>query len=110
MANSRNGVAGVYAKYILSLNNPADEPSRGIYGPSSVLLPPVAIPSHFDGLLVDYNTPITPDEVHALPGGILCPSAAQRIECLKCEQEARDHNELLCVQHDELIHSALFDT
>ena len=109
MADSTNGVSRVYSKYILSLNNPTDDPSRGIYGPSSLLLPPIPIPSHFGGLMVDYDAPITPDEVRALSGGTLHPPATQRIERLQCEQEARECNELLCAQHDELIHSALFD-
>ena len=82
VADSANRVSRVYTKYIPSLNNPT-----------------VPIPSHFGGLVVDYDAPITPDEVHALSSGTLHPPAAQRIERLKRKQEARERNELLCKQH-----------
>jgi hypothetical protein len=32
-----------HARYVASASNPADEPSRGIYGPRSALLPPVEL-------------------------------------------------------------------
>jgi hypothetical protein len=54
----------VTARYVASAHNPADKPSRGIYGPSTAfpfsrLLAPPAPPAELDGLVADFNAPKT---------------------------------------------------
>jgi hypothetical protein len=34
-------------------------PSRGTYGPASLLLPPIAIPTELASFVVDYDAPIS---------------------------------------------------
>ena len=109
VANSNNQILGVHTKYVPSLNKPADKPSRGVYGHESLLLPPVPIPQHFQGILVDFTAPITPTEIRTLADHHLKPPAAKRIECLKLEQEARERDEHLRAEQDELICAVLFD-
>jgi hypothetical protein len=53
---SRHGI-NIYTRYVPSRHNPADDPSRGIYGKESLLLPPTDIPTHFRHLIVNYNAP-----------------------------------------------------
>ncbi|CAA7270451.1 unnamed protein product [Cyclocybe aegerita] len=51
-----------YTRYVASEYNPADGPSRGIYGPMSHLLPPVRIPCDLRNFVVDFDTPPTAEE------------------------------------------------
>ena len=54
--------ASVQARYVESARNPADAPSRGVYPPASLLLPPVQLPDAVRRYLVDWNSPIAPAE------------------------------------------------
>ena len=45
-----------YTRYVATKDNPADGPSRGIYGPKSLLLPPIHIPRELLSLVVDFDT------------------------------------------------------
>lgn len=50
-------VAGItfITRYVPSKSNPADEPSRGIFGHSSRLLPAIAIPTELQSFVTDYD-------------------------------------------------------
>lgn len=52
----------VHTRYVPSAQNPADDPSRGIYGPRHLLLPHIPIPDHLQQLLVDFDADLTPAE------------------------------------------------
>jgi hypothetical protein len=52
--NSKHGTT-FYTRYVASKHNPADQPSRGIYGPTSHLLPPICIPHELRRLVVDFD-------------------------------------------------------
>lgn len=52
----------VHAKYVASASNHADEPSRGVFPSLSLPLPPIAIPSALEGLIFDFDAPLSPDE------------------------------------------------
>lgn len=47
----------IHARYVRSEKNPADGPSRGIYPPKSLLLPPLDTPHELEHLLTDYDCP-----------------------------------------------------
>jgi hypothetical protein len=54
-------------RYVASATNPADDPSRGVYGPGTPytwarLLPPIPIPEPDARWLVDFNAPISDAE------------------------------------------------
>lgn len=51
-----------YTRYVQSALNPADDPSRGIYGPLSLLLPATEIPRPFRDFIVDFDHPQLPIE------------------------------------------------
>lgn len=55
----------VYSRYVSTHSNPADDPSRGIYGANSLLLPPVKIPNALTPYLVDFDAPLSPVEKKA---------------------------------------------
>jgi hypothetical protein len=62
-----------YTKYVPTKLNPADGPSRGIYGPTALLLPPPPIPPQFQHLIVDFNHPPLPIELSMARQGTLLP-------------------------------------
>lgn len=49
----------IHPRYIASAGNPADNPSRGVFPPYSLLLPPISIPEQLRQLIVDFDAPIT---------------------------------------------------
>ena len=52
-----NSSCTVLTCYIPSAHNPADGPSRGIYPPTSLLLPPIPIPSEIQPFIADIHFP-----------------------------------------------------
>jgi hypothetical protein len=53
----------ICTEYVTSKSNPADEPSRGIYGEKHLLLPPTHIPDEIRHLVIDATNPLTPTEL-----------------------------------------------
>jgi len=51
----------VHTRYVRSARNPADDPSRGIYPPESLLLPLIDIPHEVGAFIVNYDHPTTGD-------------------------------------------------
>ncbi|KIO08716.1 hypothetical protein M404DRAFT_57315, partial [Pisolithus tinctorius Marx 270] len=47
----------IFAEYIPSEDNPADSPSRGIYPPPELALPPISIPDPIAHLVLDLDDP-----------------------------------------------------
>lgn len=52
----------IRTEYVASSSKPADEPSRGRYGPTHLLLPEVRIPHQLRDLIVDATHSLTPTE------------------------------------------------
>uniref|UniRef100_A0A0W0G4R0 Uncharacterized protein n=1 Tax=Moniliophthora roreri TaxID=221103 RepID=A0A0W0G4R0_MONRR len=52
----------IHTRYVPTDHNPADAPSRGIYGPDELLLPPIPIPDELHTFIVDYDAPLTQSE------------------------------------------------
>lgn len=70
---SRDANIVVHTKYVRSARNPADDPSRGIYPPES-LLPPLDIPHELRAFIVDYNHPSNDGELpHNQPRATVRP-------------------------------------
>lgn len=53
----------VVTLYIASASNPANKPSRGIYGPRSLLLPPTSIPTELEPFIIDAMKPLSTSEI-----------------------------------------------
>ena len=55
-------------RYVNTAHNPADGPSRGIFPPRQLLLPPISLPDELKPLIVDFDAPYLPSERNALRG------------------------------------------
>ena len=53
---SEDSKSSFLTRYVTSKDNPADDPSRGIYGPRNLLLPLIPIPTEFQQLVVDFDS------------------------------------------------------
>jgi hypothetical protein len=78
-----------HTSYVRSRDNPADAPSRGIYPPAHLLLPPIRLPPELDRFLVDSQSPFTPTEQRLLREGRYPTAAAKRIEDSNERDKAR---------------------
>jgi hypothetical protein len=63
--------------YVGSKFNPADAPSRGVYPPSSLLLPPAQLPTELNQFIVDSQSPFTATEWRARKEGRYSRAAAK---------------------------------
>jgi hypothetical protein len=59
----------IHSRYVASKQNPADDPSRGIYPPRSYLLPPIPIPNQLQPFLVNFDSLPQPAEQQASKNG-----------------------------------------
>jgi hypothetical protein len=76
--------------YIASSDNPADPPSRGIYGPIHLLLPPLVIPEHAWDFLTDTTDPLSACELRELWEGKYSASVSRTLNHLHAwQQEAK---------------------
>ena len=50
----------IHTRYVPSKQNPADEPSRGVYPPITRLLPSLPVPPELHGLIVDFDSELSP--------------------------------------------------
>jgi hypothetical protein len=53
----------VITTYIPSKFNPADDPSRGIFRPTHLLLPPIDIPIELSPFIIDATQPLSPTKL-----------------------------------------------
>ena len=99
----------VHTTYVASEQNPADEPSRGIYPPFELLLPPIDIPPAIRNFIIDATLPPTATELQLLRNGRYPPPAAKvinrailRQEGIKRAQAFREEEELFLLRavHD----------
>ena len=49
-------------RYVNTAQNPADGPSRGIYPPEHLLLRPIELPAEIRHFIINYDSPLRPDE------------------------------------------------
>jgi len=49
-------------RYVNTASNPADDPSRGVYPPKHLLLPPVKLPDEITPFVVNFDAPLQPSE------------------------------------------------
>lgn len=69
----------IHSAYVASLSNPADPPSRGIYPPSSLLLPELQLSADLSRFLVDATLPFSPTEIRLFREDRYPPILAKRI-------------------------------
>ena len=99
----------VHAKYIPSELNPADDPSRGRYGPWTHLLPDIPIPEPIRSLLIDASPHETTSDHRIVTGHILSPAAPRSFHHRKSGRdisEATRSKKLRAVE-DDLVKDAL---
>ena len=84
--------------YIPSASNPADKPSRGIYGPANLLLPPIGIPEPIKRFVIDSEDPLSPTKLRHLHDGNYTSPAAKFINHLLSQE---DLSKRLRISQDE---------
>ena len=105
--NSAARVRGVATRYIPSRDNPADEPSRGIYGSEQLLLPPIQLPEHLREFLADATVPFSARELRDIREGRYSTSATRVFDSRRAQQEAAERTRAEAQLEDELVLSIL---
>jgi hypothetical protein len=95
--------------YIASGSNPADDPSRGIYGPISLLLPKIPIPDELSTFIIDATEPLSPAEIRHLRDGNYTPPAAKLINRALIKQQAAERAATARAEEDYIVSCALKD-
>jgi hypothetical protein len=91
-----------HTSYVRSKDNPADAPSRGIYPPTHLLLPPIQLPPELNRFLVDSQSPFTPTEQRLLREGRYPTATAKRIEDSNERDKARIRHSLGALRQAEI--------
>lgn len=96
----------VYSRYVSTHHNPADEPSRGIYGPHSLLLPPITIPSALTPYIVDFDSPLSSAEKSARNTQSYIPQPKTMVN--EDRARASDVNDQLSIFGDALLTDSIY--
>jgi hypothetical protein len=78
----------VVTSYVASADNPVDGLSRGIFGPTRLLLPPVKLPAKLDAFLIDSTEPFSPTKLRLLWNRSYSTPAAKLINRELIRQQA----------------------
>ena len=107
LADESSPILSVITRFVPSGENPADNPSRGIYSDPSLLLPHFPIPSHLSELVIDFSDPLHPRELRAIADGNPPTATTKFLNRLHREQEARERALVLQREDDAAIEFAL---
>jgi hypothetical protein len=97
----------IHTEYVPSKYNPADGPSRGIYGPESLLLPPINVPPKARDLIINASSPLTPTELRLLHSRQYSAPAAKLINRMLIRQQAFERARASCTKEDQIIFNTL---
>jgi hypothetical protein len=67
----------IHSRYVASKYNPSDNPSRGVYGPHSHLLPHIPIHAELRPFIVDFDAKLHPAELKARDSRRVFPAPAK---------------------------------
>jgi hypothetical protein len=105
--HSLPGPFDVVTSYVASADNPADSLSRGIYGLTKLLLPPVKLPAELDAFLIDATKPFSPTKLRLLWNGSYSAPAAKLINRELVRQQATARARADREEEDSIISRAL---
>ena len=89
----------IHTRYVTSKQNPADEPSRGVYPPIMCLLPSLPIPSELHDLITDFDSELPASG----PNQCLAPAALPKPSHQLSEDECASVIADLDHQGEELL-------
>ena len=107
--NSAFRICGIAMRYVPSRDNPADRPSRGLYGPEHFLLPAIPLPEHLREFLSDATDPLSTWELRDLREGKYSTSATRIFNKQCTQQEATERSRAEAQLKDELVLDVLQD-
>jgi hypothetical protein len=96
-------ICSVATHYVPSRDNPADKPSRGIYGPENLLLPTIPIPEHLRDFLADATNPLSAKELPDLRDGRYSYSTSRVLNNQRTRQEALERTRAETQLEDEMV-------
>jgi hypothetical protein len=99
----------IVTTYVPSASNPADNPSRGIYGPKCFFLPPISLPTELRSFLIDSTEPLPPTEIRLLRNGSYSTPAAKIINRELLRQQAIERARASRSEEEEVISRSLAD-
>jgi hypothetical protein len=97
----------IQTTYVASGSNPADPPSRGIYGPVELLLPSINIPEPIQSFIIDSTSPLSPTELRLFREGRHPVAARKNIDRILHHQEAIDRARASIDADDRTVFLAL---
>jgi hypothetical protein len=97
----------IVTSYVPSAANPADEPSRGIYGPTSLLLPPIQLPAELRDFIIDSTEPLSTTEIRLLRDGVYSIPATKVINREYLRQQAVERARANQAEEEFFISEAL---
>lgn len=87
-----NGIR-MHTRYVPTERNPADDPSRGVFGPPDDVLPHFPIPAELQSHIIDYDSPRTATELRHIRQGRLPQPAAKSYGNVRHRSAERAHQE-----------------
>lgn len=97
----------IVTTYVASAHNPADNPSRGIFSSTELLLPAIRLPAELDDFLVDATEALSTTELRLLREGHYSAPAAKFINRELIRQQAEERARASRAEEEHLISRAL---
>jgi len=91
-----------HTRYVTSGSNPADGPSRGIYPPTRLLLPPIEIPAELRPFILNFDHPPLASEIR-IHETRLSQRALPKIRCPQQTGQAAEVNRALEREAEDLF-------
>ena len=100
---SASHTLSIQPRYVASTDNPADPPSRGIYGPPHLLLPSMDIPEYAQDFLTDSTDPLSARKLRELQEGRYSTVATRTLDKVRAQQQEAECSQAEAQLEEELI-------
>jgi hypothetical protein len=95
--------------YVPSTSNPADKPSRGVYRPKNLLLPPISIPEDLKPFIIDATELLSTTKICLLHNRSYSAPAAKLMNSQFIRQQTSEQARVSREEEEGLISRALLE-